>query len=89
MVTEKSNAFGKASSSLTGDWMAMQSDLMRQSQAVGAMMMSGKMPTMAAAGAMIERSTRINHKAMATGLRALRPIHAAATANQKRLSKKG
>ena len=85
MVTEKGRAFAKSGATMAGDWMSLQSDLMRQSQAIGSMMLSGRVPSMAAAGAIIDRGARINQRALSSSIRALKPIHAAATANQRRL----
>ena len=85
MVTEKGRAFAKSSATMAGDLMSMQSDLMRQSQAIGSIMLSGRVPTFAAAGAIIDRGARINQRALSSSIRALKPIHAAATANQRRL----
>ena len=85
MVTEKGHAFAKSGATMAGDWMSMQSDLMRQSQAIGSIMLSGQVPTFAAAGAIIDRAARINQRALNSSIRALKPIHAAATANQRRL----
>ena len=85
MVTEKGRAFAKSGSTMAGDWMSLQSDLMRQSQAIGSIMLSGRVPTFAAAGAIIDRGARINQRAISSSIRALKPIHAAATANQRRL----
>ena len=88
MVTEKGHAFGKAASTLAGDWAAMQSDVWRQAAAIQSMMISGRVPSMAATGAIIDRGARINQRALASGVRALKPIHAVATANQRRLKKR-
>ena len=85
MVTEKGRAFAKSGATMAGDWMSMQSDLMRQSQAIGSIMLSGRVPTFAAAGAIIDRGARMNQRALSSSIRALQPIHAAATANQRRL----
>ena len=88
MVTEKSHAFVRAGSTMAGDWAAMQSDVWRQAAAIQSMMLSGRVPSMAAAGAIIDRGARINQRALASGVRALKPIHAVATANQRRLNKR-
>ena len=88
MVTEKGHAFAKSGATLAGDWLSLQSDLMRQSQAIGSILMSGRVPTFAVAGAIIDRSARINQRSLSSSIRALKPIHAAATANQRRLKKR-
>ena len=88
MVTEKGHAFAKSGSTLAGDWAAMQSDVWRQATAIQSMMLSGRVPSLAATGAIIDRGARINQRAFTSGVRALKPIHAAATANQRRLKKR-
>jgi hypothetical protein len=87
MMSEKSTAFAKSGASLAADWTRMQRDLMAQTQALGAFWLSGRLPTPGAAAAIIARSQKINEAALASGIRALRPIHATATANQKRLGR--
>ncbi len=88
MVSEKGAAFSRSGTSLAIDAIALQGELMAQAQAVGAMMLSGRTPTLAAAGAIMDRGARINQKMLTAGVRALRPLHTAATANQRRLAKK-
>ncbi|MEO5810473.1 MAG: hypothetical protein ABIR51_10550 [Sphingomicrobium sp.] len=88
MVAEKGAAFAKAGTSLAGDWAAMQADVAAQMRAMSAFWLGGRLPSAAAAGAMIDRSARISQRALASGVKALRPIHATATANQRRLSNK-
>ena len=87
MVSEKSAAFGAASASLSRDWFAMQRDWNSQAMAMSQMMI-GQMPSARAAQAMIVRGQRLGSAALASGMRAMTPIHRAATANQKRLGKK-
>ena len=86
MVTEKATAFGAAGMSLSRDWLAMQRDLGAQVSDVSAMMF-GKIPSASKAQAMMTRSQRLGSAALASGVRAMTPIHKAATANQKRLGK--
>ncbi len=88
MVSEKSAAFGAAGASLARDYFAMQADLGAQSAALGKMMM-GQLPTPQAAQAMITRTQRLGTTAVASTIRAMTPVHRAATANAKRLGKKG
>lgn len=87
MVSEKSSAFGAAGASLSRDWFAMQRDWNAQAIALSAMMM-GQMPGPRAAQAMMARSQRLGSAALASGVRAMTPIHRAATANEKRLGRK-
>lgn len=87
MVSEKGAAFGAAGASLSRDWFAMQRDWNAQAVALSAMML-GKMPSPGAANAMIARGQRLGSAALASSVRAMTPIHKAATANQRRLGKK-
>ena len=87
MVSEKATAFGAAGASLSRDWLAMQRDLGAQVSDVSAMML-GKMPSASKAQAMMTRSQRLGSAALASSVRAMTPIHKAATANQRRLGKK-
>ncbi|MEO7786253.1 MAG: hypothetical protein ABIR77_00300 [Sphingomicrobium sp.] len=87
MVSEKNKAFAKAGESLASDWSRMQGDLMAQAEAFGSLWMGDPlMPGKAMA--IMARSQRINERAMASGIRALKPIHATATANKRRLAPK-
>lgn len=87
MVSEKSTAFGAAGASLSKDWFAMQRDWNAQAAALSAMMM-GRMPGPQAAQAMMARGQRLGSAALASGVRAMTPVHRAATANQRRLGRK-
>ena len=86
MVSEKSTAFAAAGWSLARDWVAMQADLGAQASAMGRVMM-GEMPSARAAQAMISRGQRLSSAALAGSIRAMTPVHRAATANARRLSK--
>ena len=88
MVSEKATAFGAASASLSRDWLAMQRDWHAQLNDVAAMML-GRMPSPSKAQTMVTRGQRLGSAALATGVRAMTPIHRAATANERRLGKKG
>ena len=87
MVSEKATAFGAAGMSLSRDWLAMQRDLGAQVSDVSAMML-GKLPSASKAQAMMARNQRLGSAALASSVRAMTPIHKAATANQRRLGKK-
>ena len=87
MVSEKASAFGAAGMSLSRDWLAMQRDWGAQVSDVSAMML-GKVPSFQKAQAMINRSQRLSSAAVASSVRAMTPIHRAATANQRRLARK-
>ena len=87
MVSEKSAAFGAAGMSLSRDWLAMQRDLSAQAVALSEMMM-GRLPGPRASQAMVARGQRLGSAALASGVRAMSPIHRAAIANERRLGKK-
>ena len=87
MVSEKATAFGAAGASLSRDWLAMQRDWGAQVSDVSAMMF-GKLPSLQKAQAMMARNQRLGSAALASSVRAMTPIHRAATANQRRLSRK-
>ena len=88
MVSEKSTAFGVAGASLSKDWLAMQRDYYAQVSDVSAIML-GKLPSAAAANAMMTRGQRLGSAALASGVRAMTPIHRTATANERRLGRSG
>jgi len=86
MVSEKSSAFGAAGASLARDVLTMQADLSAQAAALGRMMM-GQLPTSRATQAMVSRSQRLASAALVSSIRALTPVHKAATANARRLGR--
>ena len=86
MVSEKSSAFGAAGTSLVRDVLDLQADLAAQAAALG-QMMSGQLPTPRATQEMVLRSQRLGTAALASSIRALTPVHKAATANARRLGK--
>ena len=87
MVSEKSRAFGAAGASLARDFLSMQSDLAAQAAALGEMM-TGQLPSPRSTQAMLARNQRLASAALASSVRAMDPIHRAATANARRLGKK-
>ena len=87
MLSEKANAFGASGASLTRDWLTMQADMSAQATALGKMM-TGQLPTASATQAMVTRSQRLATAALASSIRALTPVHKAATANARRLGKR-
>ena len=86
MVSEKSAAFGAASASLSRDWLAMQRDWNAQVVDLSAIML-GRVPGPRKALAMAARGQRLGSAALSSGVRAMTPIHRAATANEKRLAR--
>jgi len=87
MVDEKTDAFAAAGAALANSWFSMQSDVAAQAMAVGGMMMSGRMPSAKATQAVAARQVRIGDAALRGSMKALRPIHATATANARRLGR--
>lgn len=87
MVEEKADAFSLAGTALANSWFSMQSDVAAQAMAVGGMMMSGKILSAKVTQALAARQVRIGDAALRGSMKALRPIHAAATANARRLGK--
>ena len=65
----------------------MQRDGGAQGSDVSARMF-GKLPSLQKSQAMIARSQRLGSAALASSVRAMTPIHKAATANQRRLARK-
>lgn len=88
MVSEKGSAFGAAGASLARDYFAMQADMSAQATALGKMMM-GQLPGPRASLAMVDRGQRLGSAALVSSIRAMTPVHKAATANARRLRKKG
>jgi hypothetical protein len=88
MISEKTSAFGAAGASLARDYLSMQADLSAQAAALGQMMM-GQLPSPRATQAMVTRSQRLSSAALASSIRAMKPVHKAATANARRLGKSG
>ena len=86
MVAEKVEAFAKAGSSLMSDWITLQSDLVTQTAAMMTAFATGRPPTAKAMTQVMNRSISIAGKMVASGDRAVKPIHAKARANSKRLA---
>jgi hypothetical protein len=87
MVSEKTAAFGAAGASLSRDWLTLQRDWNAQLTDLAAMML-GRMPSPDKAQTMVVRGQRLGSAALASGVRAMTPIHRAATANARRLARK-
>lgn len=86
MVPEKMAAFGKAGSALAHDWAVMQQEMLAQGTDMLRLSTSWP-PKPAIAARMLERSTRLALQMSMAGGRALAPVHAAATGNDRRLGK--
>lgn len=91
MVPEKVEAFSKAGSAIATEWWAMQADLLTQAQQLGAMALKGRPPTAAELSALtasnIAHGTRAIERSVALGARAVKPVHARATSNARRLKR--
>ena len=91
MVPEKIEAFGKASTAMAGDWWAMQSELIAQFRHAAAMATKGRLPTFSELTGFSSRnamlSLRIFEHASAMGDKGMRPLHASAMANARRLKR--
>lgn len=91
MVPEKAEAFGKAGAAIAHDWWAMQSAFLAEAQHLGTMAMKGRAPTLAELSALSTRNAafamRSLERASAIGAKGLRPIHARATSNARRLKR--
>lgn len=85
MVPEKMAAFGKAGSALVEDWIDIQADMMAQGRDM--MGLFAWPPSSAVVERIGKRGSRIAVKMSTAGGRALKPVHATATANHRRLGK--
>lgn len=89
MIPEKVEAFGSAGSAIATEWWSMQSAMFREMQNIGAMAMRGRPPTFAELSNLSSRNAnyavRAVEKAVSMGDAALKPIHAKATSNARRL----
>ena len=91
MVPEKVEAFSKAGSAIATEWWAMQADMLTQAQQFGAMVMKGRAPTAAELRTMTARNivhgTRAVERSVALTAGAVKPVHARATSNARRLKR--
>lgn len=91
MVPEKVDAFGKAGAAIAGDWWAIQSTILAQAQQVGVLAMRGRAPSLAELSDLSANNMmlglRMFERAGAMGAKGLKPIHASATGNARRLKR--
>lgn len=91
MVPEKVEAFSRSASAVARDAAAMHAAWMVQMQRVGAMMLTGRVPTLSEAGRLVAQSADFGVGAVAAGAKlgrgALAPVHRTATGNARRLSR--
>lgn len=92
MVPEKVEAFSKAGSAVAAEWWAMQTDMIAQAQQLAAIAMKGRPPTAAELNAIATRNVahgaRMIERSVALGAGVLKPVHARATANARRLKRR-
>ena len=90
MVPEKIAAFSLAGNAFVDGWLTWNRAVMAETQKVGAMAMRGRAPTPVEWLALASRSNAFALKASERGARvsaaALKPVHAKAVSNAKRLS---
>jgi hypothetical protein len=91
MVPEKVEAFAQAGSAMVSGWGALQSTVAAHMQQLGAMALRGRPPTVAELIALSSRNMEfavsLTEHFSAAGGKGLRPIHARATANARRLKR--
>jgi hypothetical protein len=91
MVPEKIAAFGKAGAAITGDWWAMQSAFLAQAQKFGAVATRGRAPSLVELSDLSANTMmlglRMFERVGEMGAKGLKPIHASATGNARRLKR--
>ena len=87
MIPEKIDAFSRGASAAMAEWHAVQSDLFANWQTMARAGFAGRLPSARDVEAMTARSARIMEHLSSAGAKALAPVHRAATANAKRLSR--
>lgn len=91
MVLEKVEAFSQAGAAIATEWWAMQTDMLVQAQRLGAMALKGRPPNAAEWSALAARNlahgTRAIERSVALGAGAIKPVHARATSNARRLKR--
>lgn len=92
MVPEKVEAFSQAGSAVVTQWWAMQADMMTQAQKLAALSLKGSAPTAAEMNALATRNiahgARLIERSVALGAGAVKPVHARATSNARRLKRR-
>jgi hypothetical protein len=88
MVPEKLEAFSGAAHSIFGDVAAIQASAHANWSQAASLMIAGRAPTIAEAGAMWTRSGQALNRGIGMAGKAMVPVHGAATANARRLRKK-
>jgi len=92
MVPEKVEAFSKGGVAMAGEWWSMQAAFMAEAQHLGGLMMRGRPPSVAEFSELSSRTMSYAvhsvERAARFGSLGLSPVHAAATANARRLRRR-
>lgn len=92
MVPEKVEAFSKGSAAMANEWWSMQAAFMTEAQHLGGLMMRGRAPSIAELAELSSRglsyAVHSIERAARFGSLGLSPVHAAATANARRLKRR-
>lgn len=92
MVPEKIAAFSSAGNAFVDGWMAWNQSMMAEAQHIGSMALRGRAPTPLEWMALASRSQMFGLTAAERGARVsaatLKPVHAKAVSNAKRLSRR-
>jgi len=85
MVSEKVAAFGAATGAIAHDLMAMHDDMLAQNRDLVRLILQGWPPNVRTIDRIATRESRLALRMSVAAGRAIAPIHAAATANDRRL----
>lgn len=92
MVPEKVEAFSQSGSAVVTEWWAMQADMMTQAQKLAALSLKGRALTAAEMNALATRNiahgARLVERSVALSAGAVKPVHARATSNARRLKRR-
>lgn len=93
MVPEKMHAFAQANAAMAGDWWAMQSMFLSEFRHAASLATKGHLPTFFELAGLSSRNSmiglRIFEHVSAMGDKGMRPVHAVARANARRLKRSG
>ncbi|ODP38907.1 MULTISPECIES: hypothetical protein [Sphingomonas] len=87
MVPEKVAAFGKAGSVMANDWTAIHGEMLDQGRDLMSALFSWP-PNAARMARIADRGSRLALEMSLAGGRAMAPVHAAVTANDRRLRRR-
>lgn len=85
MVSEKVAAFGEAAGTIAHDLIAIQQDMLAQNRDLVRLLLRGWPPDVLTIDRIATRCSRLALRMSVAGGRAMAPIHAAVTANDRRL----